>query len=101
MTDACSSRAIDIGFMPADDERRTRVDACGRRPSRGHCRRRHRIDHHAGRGTFQTTGVAIAVQKDRPAALEYVKDFVESAKANGVVRRAFDDAGLNLLPVAP
>src|ERR1700689_882231 len=52
-------------------------------------------------GAFQTTGVAIAVQKDRPAALEYVKYFVESAKANGVVRRAFDDAGLNLLPVAP
>jgi polar amino acid transport system substrate-binding protein len=41
------------------------------------------------------------VQKDRPAALEYVKDFVQSAKANGVVRRAFDIAGLNRLPVAP
>ena len=26
LTDACSSGAIDIGFMPADDERRTRVD---------------------------------------------------------------------------
>jgi polar amino acid transport system substrate-binding protein len=52
-------------------------------------------------GTFQTTGVAIAVQKDRPAALEYVKDFLESAKANDKVSRAFDDAGLNRLPVAP
>ena len=52
-------------------------------------------------GAFQTTGVAIAVQKERPAALAYVKDFVESAKANGIVRRAFDDAGLNRLPVAP
>jgi polar amino acid transport system substrate-binding protein len=49
---------------------------------------------------FQT-GVAIAVQKDRLAALAYVKDFVERAKANGNVRRAFDDAGLNRLPVAP
>src|ERR1700689_4171395 len=26
LTDACSSGAIDVGFMPADDERRTRVD---------------------------------------------------------------------------
>src|SRR6202043_444858 len=26
LTDACSSGAIDIGFMPADDERRSRVD---------------------------------------------------------------------------
>src|SRR3984957_15257820 len=26
LTNACSSDAIDIGFMPADDERRTRVD---------------------------------------------------------------------------
>src|ERR1700675_2235947 len=26
LTDACSSGAIDIGFMPADDERRNRVD---------------------------------------------------------------------------
>jgi polar amino acid transport system substrate-binding protein len=26
LTDACSSGAIDIGFMPADDERRRRVD---------------------------------------------------------------------------
>jgi polar amino acid transport system substrate-binding protein len=52
-------------------------------------------------GAFQTTGVAIAVHKDHPAALAYVKDFVESAKANGIVRRAFDDAGLSRLPVAP
>ena len=52
-------------------------------------------------GAFQITGVAIAVQKDRPASLAYVKHFVESAKANGIVRRAFDDAGLNGLSVAP
>lgn len=52
-------------------------------------------------GAFQTTGVAIAVQKDRPAALAYVTAFIEGAKANGVVRRAFDDAGLNRLPIAP
>jgi polar amino acid transport system substrate-binding protein len=52
-------------------------------------------------GAFQTTGVAIAVQKNRPAALTYVKDFIETAKANGVVRRAFDDVGLRRLSVAP
>jgi polar amino acid transport system substrate-binding protein len=52
-------------------------------------------------GAFQTIGVAIAVQKERPAALAYVKNFMESAKADGTVRRAFDDAGLNRLPVAP
>lgn len=51
-------------------------------------------------GAFQTTGVAIAVQKDKPAALAYVSDFVEKAKASGVVRKAFDDAGLNKLPIA-
>ena len=52
-------------------------------------------------GAFQTTGVAIAVQKDHPAALAYVKEFVESAKANGIVRHAFDESGLNQLPIAP
>jgi polar amino acid transport system substrate-binding protein len=52
-------------------------------------------------GAFQTIGVAIAVQKERPAALAYVKDFMERAKTDGTVRRAFDDAGLHRLPVAP
>jgi hypothetical protein len=46
-------------------------------------------------------GFRLHHQKDRPAALANVKDFVERAKANGNVRRAFDDAGLNRLPVAP
>jgi polar amino acid transport system substrate-binding protein len=52
-------------------------------------------------GAFQTTGVAIAVQKDRPAALAFITDFVERAKSDGTVRRAFDEAGLNGLPIAP
>lgn len=52
-------------------------------------------------GAFQTTGVGIAVQKDRPAALAFVKGFVERAKSDGTVRRAFDAAGLNALPIAP
>jgi polar amino acid transport system substrate-binding protein len=41
------------------------------------------------------------VQKDRPAALAFVKRFVESAKSDGMVRRAFDAAGLSGLPIAP
>jgi polar amino acid transport system substrate-binding protein len=174
LTDACSSGAIDIGFMPADDERRTRVDfslpyfviestylvtgpsaiktladvdrravtvvgIAGSTTMRAAERSLKNakvvpaksvaeamgmmkaetaqalaLTHDAlptlqkqlpgSRildGAFQTTGVAIAVQKDRPAARAYVKDFVESAKTNGILRRAFDDAGLNRLAVAP
>lgn len=52
-------------------------------------------------GAFQTTGVAISVQKDRPAALAYVKSFVDKAKTDGTVRKAFDSAGLNKLSIAP
>ena len=51
-------------------------------------------------GSFQTTGVAVAVHKDHPAALAYVTNFIESAKADRIIRRAFDDVGLNALPVA-
>jgi polar amino acid transport system substrate-binding protein len=174
LTDACSSGAIDIGFMPADDERRNRVDfsppyfviestylaagssdiktladvdrpeitvvgiagsttmrAAGRSLKTAKIVPAKSVDEamammRAGSaqafalthdalpplqkqlpgsrildGAFQTTGVAIAVQKNRPAALAYVKDFIETAKANGIVRRAFDDAGLNQLPIAP
>jgi polar amino acid transport system substrate-binding protein len=174
LTDACSSGAIDIGFMPADDERRSRVDfsppyfviestylaagasdiktladvdrpaitvvgiagsttmrAAGRTLMTAKIVPAKSVDEamammKAGTaqafalthdalpplqqqlpgsrildGAFQTTGVAIAVRKNRPAALAYVKDFIESAKANGIVRRAFDDAGLNRLPIAP
>jgi polar amino acid transport system substrate-binding protein len=52
-------------------------------------------------GAFQRTGVALAVQKNRPAALAYITHFIESAKTDGTVRRAFDAVGLNSLPVAP
>jgi polar amino acid transport system substrate-binding protein len=52
-------------------------------------------------GAFQTTGVAIAVQKNRAAALAYVARFIEDAKVNGIVRRAFNDAGLQSLAIAP
>jgi polar amino acid transport system substrate-binding protein len=52
-------------------------------------------------GAFQITGVAIAVQKDRPAALAFVKRFIEDAKSDGTIRRAFDAAGLSGLLITP
>ena len=52
-------------------------------------------------GGFQQTGVAIAVPKGRPDALAYVSAFLEQAKKDGTVRRAFDAAGLKALDVAP
>ena len=52
-------------------------------------------------GHLQTTGVAIAVPKNRPAALACVSAFIESAKASGLVRQAFDRAGLQSEAVAP
>lgn len=52
-------------------------------------------------GAFQTFDVAIALPKNRPAAHALVTDFVKAAKADGTVRRAFDNAGLNALPIAP
>jgi len=52
-------------------------------------------------GNFQVTGVAIAVPKNHPAALKAVTDFVTTAKADGTLRRIFDNAGLKTLPVPP
>jgi polar amino acid transport system substrate-binding protein len=173
LTEACSSGAIDIAFMPADDERRQRVDfsppyfiiestylalgssdiktfadvdrpeitvvgiagsttirAAGRILKAAKVVAVKSVDEamatlKAGSaqafalthdalpslqkqlpasrildGAFQRTGVAIAVQKDRPAALAFVTSFIESAKASGMVRRAFDDAGLQRLAIA-
>jgi polar amino acid transport system substrate-binding protein len=52
-------------------------------------------------GAFHREGVHVGVPKNRPAALAYVTDFIETAKATGVVRRAFDDAGFKHAAVAP
>jgi polar amino acid transport system substrate-binding protein len=52
-------------------------------------------------GAFHREGVAVAVPKNRPAALAYVTEFIEVAKASGVVRRALDDAGFKDAVVAP
>jgi len=52
-------------------------------------------------GSFQFTGVAIAVPKGRPEALACVTAFLTKAKQSGTVRKAFDRAGLSHLDVAP
>jgi polar amino acid transport system substrate-binding protein len=52
-------------------------------------------------GGFQLTGIAIAVPKGRAEALSVVTAFLENAKRSGLVRRAFDGAGLSHLAVAP
>jgi len=52
-------------------------------------------------GFFHRTGIAIAVPKNRPAALVHVRAFLEEAKASGLVRRALDNAGLLATAVAP
>ena len=52
-------------------------------------------------GGFQLTGIAIAVSKGQPESLALVTAFLENAKSSGVIRQAFDRAGLSHLPVAP
>ncbi|MBI3375860.1 MAG: transporter substrate-binding domain-containing protein [Betaproteobacteria bacterium] len=52
-------------------------------------------------GHFHATGTAVAVPKNHPAALAYVSQFIEEAKSSGIVRRAFDGAGMRSAPVAP
>lgn len=52
-------------------------------------------------GHFHAAGTAIAVAKNRPAALAFVSAFIEDAKASGLVRRALDEVGLKEATVAP
>jgi polar amino acid transport system substrate-binding protein len=52
-------------------------------------------------GGFQFTGVAVAVPKNRPQALADATVFMQKAKRSGMVRQAFERAGLSHLDVAP
>ena len=52
-------------------------------------------------GGFLNSSTAVAVPKEKPAALAYVSQFIEEAKADGLVRKAFDDIGLKSSQVAP
>ena len=52
-------------------------------------------------GGFLNSSTAVAVPKGRPEALAYVCQFIEEAKASGLVRRAFDAMNLQNSQVAP
>jgi polar amino acid transport system substrate-binding protein len=52
-------------------------------------------------GAVQSTGVVVAVPKNRAATRDWAARFVEEAKTNGTVRRAFDSAGFATTEVAP
>jgi polar amino acid transport system substrate-binding protein len=52
-------------------------------------------------GSFQQTGIAVAVPKGRAAALRIASALLADAKASGAVRRAFDAAGFKDVVVAP
>jgi polar amino acid transport system substrate-binding protein len=51
-------------------------------------------------GSFQVTGVGLAIPQGRPQALARLTAFVAQAKAGGVLRRAFGAAGLQGLKLA-
>lgn len=52
-------------------------------------------------GHFHAAGTAVAVPLRRPAALAFAAAFIERAKADGTVRRAFDESGMAHAAVAP
>lgn len=52
-------------------------------------------------GGFMNSTTSVAVPKGKPAALAYVSEFIEEAKASGLVRKAFDEMGLKSSQVAP
>jgi polar amino acid transport system substrate-binding protein len=52
-------------------------------------------------GGFMNSSTSVAVPKGKPAALAYVSDFIEEAKASGLVRKALDEMGLKSSQVAP
>jgi polar amino acid transport system substrate-binding protein len=52
-------------------------------------------------GSFHAAGTAIAVPKGKPLALSYAAEFIEAAKVDGTVRRAFDSNGMQDAAVAP
>jgi polar amino acid transport system substrate-binding protein len=50
---------------------------------------------------FLNSTTAVAVPQNKPAARAYVTEFIEEAKASGLVRRALDAAGLKTSQIAP
>ena len=51
-------------------------------------------------GGILNSMTAVAVPKNKPAALAYVSGFVEEAKASGLVRRGLDNVGLKTSQIA-
>jgi polar amino acid transport system substrate-binding protein len=52
-------------------------------------------------GGFLNSTAAIAVPNGKPEALAYVSQFIDEANSGGLVRKAFDDIGLETSQVAP
>jgi polar amino acid transport system substrate-binding protein len=52
-------------------------------------------------GGFMNSTTSVALPKGKPEALAYVTQFIEEAKASGLVRKAFDELGLKTSQVAP
>jgi polar amino acid transport system substrate-binding protein len=52
-------------------------------------------------GAYMNSYVAVAVPRNKPAALAYASAFVEQAKASGSVRRSLDSIGLKSSVVPP
>ena len=52
-------------------------------------------------GAFMNSTTSVALPKGKPEALAYVSQFIEEAKASGLVRKAFDEMGLKSSQVAP
>jgi polar amino acid transport system substrate-binding protein len=52
-------------------------------------------------GRFMAVQQAIGVPAGRDAGAQYVRDFVEDAKASGLVARAIEKAGFRGVSVAP
>lgn len=50
---------------------------------------------------FLNSSTAVCVPKGKPAALAFVSQFIEDAKASGLVRMALDEMGLKSSQVAP
>jgi len=50
---------------------------------------------------FLNSTTAVCVPKGKPQALAYVSEFIEEAKASGLVRSALDEMGLKSSVVAP
>jgi polar amino acid transport system substrate-binding protein len=52
-------------------------------------------------GAFHQVAVAIAVARNKPAALAAITEFMNKAKTDGTVRKAFGNNGFGEMPLAP